>query len=169
MQLKGFILTALYTLRQAIFAGIVLLILLAFFNKFSYHPIFNAIGLSSIASSIFIIFTAPHTLAGQNKAIVGGYVIAISLGIGFHFLLTHHFPSPSSFYYAYYPVILGGLTLTLTLLLMVTLRMPHPPAAGFALGLILDNWEFQTLLIVACIIAVLVLLKNILDFKPLIS
>ena len=66
-------------------------------------------------------------------------------------------------------MILGGLTLTLTLLLMVTLRMPHPPAAGFALGLILDNWEFQTLLIVACIIAALVLLKNILDFKPLIS
>ncbi|GEM_PF-3467938 len=169
--LKQPILSTLYLARQIILAGIVLTIVLAFYNKVSSHPIFNAIGLTSVAASLFIIFTAPHTLAGQNKAIIGGYAIGIAVGIGCHALL-HYMPALSQLPLSlqpYYPLLCGGLSLTLCLLLMVILQMPHPPAAGLALGIVIDAWEAQSIIIIAGLIVALTLFKHLLGFKPLIK
>lgn len=163
------ILTSLYLVRQALFAGLVLFVMLAFYDKFSAHPIFNAIGLASIASSIFIIFTAPHTVAGQNKAIIGGYVIGMLVGAGCHYLLHHQHLIPLNAFHGYGSLILGALSIVLVLMLMVMLQMPHPPAAGLALGMVIDNWEPQALLLIGCIIIALALIKQLLGFKPLIK
>lgn len=169
MSVKNFILDGLYLIRQVLFAGIILTLMLLLFNSLAAHPIFNAIGLSSISSSLFIIFTAPHTLSGQNKSILGGYAIAIAVGMGCDYLLHHpvtFLPLPL---YSYYPAICSGLTLILCLSLMMLLRMPHAPAAGFALGLVLDNWEYQTIAIIFCIIAICTLIKHFLNFRPLLD
>lgn len=163
------ILTSLYLIRQALFASLVLFAMLAFYDKFSAHPVFNAIGIASIASSIFIIFTAPHTVAGQNKAIVGGYIIGILIGAGCHYLLHHQHLIHITSFHSYATLFLGSFSLFLVLILMVVLQMPHPPAAGLALGMVIDNWEPQALLLICCIIIALVLIKQLLAFKPLIK
>lgn len=168
MPIKKTILDSLYLIRQVIFAGIILFGMLLFFNKVSAHPIFNAIGLTSVASSIFIIFSAPHTLVGQNKSIIGGYAIGILVGLACHYLLQHPLPFWPAQLYPYYPELCSCLTIVFSLTLMVLLKMPHPPAAGFAIGLVIDSWEPLTLTLIACIIVVLVIIKHLLGFKPLI-
>lgn len=169
MSVQKSILSSLYLVRQALFAGVFLILMLAFFDKFSSHPIFNAVGLSSVAASIFLIFSAPHTLAGQNKSIIGGYLIGIAIGVGCHYL-QHNIASPlPANLTQYYPLLCGGLTVVLALLLMTVLQMPHPPAAGLALGIVIDTWEPQGLALIACIITILTILKHILGFKPLIK
>ncbi|MBI5447576.1 MAG: HPP family protein [Gammaproteobacteria bacterium] len=172
MQIKQTILSSLYLVRQAIFAGLCLVIILAFYNQFSDHLIFNVIGLSSIASTIFLIFTAPHTLSGQNKSIIGGYAIAIVIGVSCHYLLHNPYIATkfSPHLQSYFLLFCGGLTVFLAILFMTLLKMPHPPAMGFALGLVIDSWEpHQALVLVFCIIVVLTVIKHLLHFKPLID
>ncbi len=98
--------------------------------------------ISTLGATIFVVFSLPHSYSSQPQRILGGYFWGTLIGITAHFiiLIPGTFTTPSVF--------LGALAAGLILFLMATTNTEHPPAAGLAIGLIYNNWEFSTILVI---------------------
>ncbi len=113
-------------LVQSFAATVVVFII--FFVVTSERPVIVA----SIGSSAFIVFAMPNNHTAQSKRVIGGHIIGILCGSLFSF-----FPQmailPSV---AVYSIAVG-----LSIFLMVTLKLEHPPASGTALGVALNGFS----------------------------
>lgn len=127
-----------------------------------------AVGAGSIASTSFIIFTIPQSVSARSSRIVGGYAIAIIVGLlihyalmGFFSLLTTHFvmSDPRIFWMT------ASVSVGISMILMVLFDCQHPPAAGIALVLVLDIHGFGMLFIIMFAALALSLIKLIFNDK----
>ncbi|HHE04885.1 MAG TPA: HPP family protein, partial [candidate division WOR-3 bacterium] len=62
-------------------------------------------------------------------------------------------------------VIFGALSVGISLFLMAITDTEHPPAAGMALGLVINTWDYNTLLFIVGAVVVMYSVKRIL--RPL--
>jgi len=127
----------------------------------SSNVILGAIGASSLASSVFIAFSLPDCASAHPRRMIGSYLISIIVGvifyyIGTYFILIHDYLSFSLIY-----EIMGAFAVTTTMLMMILLSLEHPPAAGLALGLVLEPWEFRTLTIIIGAIIATAIIKSL--------
>lgn len=166
--INGFI-HGFYAVRQALFAAILLLVILAFYNKLSHHLVFNAIGLTSLAATMCLIFLSPPPPMGEPKVIFVGYVIATLVGLGSYYLSQWLVAHPIFIPADYYSIGCAALTLAFCICLMALFRAPHPPAAAFALGIMVDQWDAIVIIVTLLLVLCLTSLKYFLDFKPLIK
>ncbi len=114
-------------LVQSIAATIVVFII--FFAVTPERPVIVA----SIGSSAFIVFAMPNNHTAQPKKVIGGHIIGVLCGSLFSF-----FPQMSILpSIAFYSIAVG-----LSIFLMVTLKLEHPPASGTALGIALSGFSF---------------------------
>ena len=101
---------------------------------------------ASIGASTFIVFAMPTNHTAQPKRVIGGHIIGILCGALFSF-----FPQMSILLsVAIYSIAVG-----LSIFLMVTLSLEHPPASGTALGIALNG--FSPNVAIAVILSALVL------------
>ena len=127
-------------LVQSIAATIVVFII--FFAVTPDRPVIVA----SIGASTFIVFAMPNNHTAQPKRVIGGHIIGILCGALFSF-----FPQMSILLsVAIYSIAVG-----LSIFLMVTLSLEHPPASGTALGIALNG--FSPNVAIAVILSALVL------------
>ena len=154
--ISGFV-NGLYAFRQAIFAAVLLLIILAFYSKISHHPVFNAVGLTSIGATMCLIFLSPPSSMSEPKVIFIGYIIGISTGLGCYYLAQWLIMHPISIPVDYYSIGCTALTLMICILLMALFRAPHPPAAGFSLGIMVDQWDSPLIILSITGCAILIL------------
>lgn len=124
----------------------------------------NTVSIASLGASTFIAFTAPHNRLSKPKLLIGGYLIgtltgslsyAIANGLG----LTEGaliYPSVMPFF--------GALAVGSAILLMVILDTEHPPAAGLALGYVVNSITLTKATAVIVAIIAVAALKTIL--KP---
>ena len=123
----------------------------------------NAAIIASLGASCFIAFTMPHGAISSPRYLIGGYVVGLAVGTGCYWLgqapwLQPWFPS-------YHHVIFGALAIGLATFIMVVTNTEHPPAAGVALGLVLQEWSPLTVVVVFVGIVLLWTIKRLL--KPL--
>lgn len=120
---------------QCLMATVALLIVMTYVNY-----VVDTVIVASLGATSFILFTMPHTHSSKPRYIIGGYFIASVVGvlcsllIGLNTFVT--------------PVILGAIAVGLCMFLMVILNFEHPPAAGFALGIVIDGFDVKTILFV---------------------
>jgi CBS-domain-containing membrane protein len=127
-------------LLQSLAATIVIFII--FFAVTPERPVIVA----SIGASTFIVFAMPCGRMAQPKSVVGGHIIGIFCGSLFSF-----FPQMDMLpLIAVYSASVG-----LSMFLMVTLNLEHPPASATALGIALNR--FSIALGTAIILSALVL------------
>ena len=129
-------------------------------GQLTQELLLSAIGASSLASSVTTAFVAPGSKFTRAINVMGGYAIGITLG--FSCFLCEHlfislFPGTSILVDG---AIFGSIAVGLSLLFMAMLKLEHPPAAGFALGLVLEKWDHYTILIVFIAVVTLTLLKR---------
>jgi CBS-domain-containing membrane protein len=129
---------------------------MSFVNLIEHTGVVAALG-----ATTFMIFTMPHRVSCRPRYVVGGYIVGIAVGIA------------CSQAYDYMPAwhthaglaITGGIAVGLAAFLMVTTNSEHPPAAGVALGLVLQPWDVPSLFFVlGCVVAlsaVKVLLRRV--------
>lgn len=118
----------------------------------------NAAVIASLGASSFIAFTMPETRSSQARFMVGGYLVGIAAGTSCYglSLLVAAEPGPFNHYlYAFF----GAMSVGLAIFLMVVTNTEHPPAAGVALGLVLNEWSILTITVVLVGIVALSLLK----------
>ncbi len=127
----------------------------------SSNDILGAIGASSLGASTFIAFTFPDLPVSRARTMISSYLMAIGVGIGCHFVTTLlHVEIDIPLVYAV--EICGALSLGVMMFLMISFHIEHPPAAGIALGLVLDQWGHMTLVVIITSIILIAFAKKML-------
>jgi len=103
--------------------------------------------IAALASSAFVGFTMPHSEASSPRRLMGGYAISMVIGISFsiiakHGILTSHVPANALL------MSMAALSVGLSIFIMVITDTEHAPAAGLALGLVLNTWDATTIVLI---------------------
>lgn len=91
---------------------------------------------------------------------IGGYLVGIVSGslLG---TMSNYFQLSDPIIGHAVIVLFGALATGLAMLIMVITKTEHPPAAALALGLVLNEWDLLTLLVVAGGIVALSIVKRL--------
>lgn len=115
-------------------------------------PLLWAVGASSLASSAYTVFAIPHSHVGSPRRIIGGYFIGILVGVLLHalylYLMGDHLSDSDWLRHMHTAWMAGGITVGVSMILMVLLDMEHPPAAGVSLVMALEVRHETTLLVI---------------------
>lgn len=103
----------------------------------------NAVVIASIGSSAFIIFSTPTQNSARFKSVMVGYTLGGLLGLLGNIYPTDVWPL---WLLEYHTAILGAAVVGLTMFFMLLSNCKHPPAAAFALGLVLQGWTSGVLI-----------------------
>jgi len=109
-----------YYILQSSLAACVLLILVLLLGKD------RMVVISSMGATAFIVFAMPKTGSAQTRNVVGGHLVGLASGTIFYFTGLHHFIE--------YPLAVG-----IAICIMVALDVEHPPAAGTALAVVINE------------------------------
>lgn len=149
---------------QPVAAAVYILVVLMGFETIGKIDVLGAIGLSALASSAFICFTQQERAGLTLRHLLGGYCIAMLAGSLFKAVTAIASYTENPLTYGHTLIICAILAAGVAMLFMVILNMEHPPAAGLAIGLVLEAWSLRTL--AAIIVAILLLFALRLLLKP---
>jgi len=99
--------------------------------------------ISAMGATTFIVFAVPKDYAAQTRNVIGGHLVGLAAGAIFYFT-----PLP---YYIEYPLAVG-----IAIFVMVALDVEHPPAAGTALAVVINEVSpgvFVTIMISALVLS----------------
>ena len=140
---------------QCAMAGGVAFVFLSFLSVVEHTGLVAALG-----ATTFMTFTMPHRVSTRARYVIGGYVAGIIVGVLCSFILRGSLIAYGHTGFA----AMGAVAVAVTALLMVTTNTEHPPAAGIALGLVLQPWTYPTVLFVLAAVVFLSIAKRVL--KP---
>ena len=140
---------------QCVLAGAVVLLLLLVLDAVTQTVLIAALG-----ASAFTAFAMPRSLHADTRHLVGGYVVGMFSGCLLSIVYAA-FPIASITLDHAMVIVFGALAMSIAMLLMIFTRTEHPPAAALALGLVLNEWDAATLLVILAGIAGLSLIKRL--------
>lgn len=126
---------------QSVMAGLAIIVALLLFDIVN-----NPVVIASFGASAFIAFTAPHYRMASPRHMVGAYMIGVLVGGVLHyvtFLPIDHYLTLRVLY-----TLTGGLAVGLTMFLMVITNTEHAPATSIALGLVINDWKWYTIVLI---------------------
>ena len=132
-------------------AGLTMAAVLLFLDALSHTAI-----VASLGASFFIAFTMPKTQASKPRPLIGGYLIGMSTGS-----LCSMLADICTFMGGSY-ILFGALAVGVAIFLMVVTNTEHAPAAGIALGLVINEWDGWTLLFILGAVVFLTVVKRLL-------
>lgn len=152
-------------ITQTVIAFVFIVVVLCALDGLSNTIIFRVIGATSLSASTFIVFATSSSSTARSRSILGGYIVAALVGLFFYLLarLIDWYLFKGTYFHMY--EICGALALASSLLLMIAFDMPHPPAAGFSVGIVIDAWDPVSLLVIAVAVIALLILKRLLRHK----
>ena len=98
--------------------------------------------ISAMGATSFIVFALPTTASAQTRNVIGGHLVGLIAGGIFYFTALP--------YWLAYPLAVG-----VAIFVMVALDMEHPPAAGTALAVVIN--EITPMVFAAVVISSIVL------------
>ncbi len=147
---------------QTLLVTLITFVVVIALGNVSQAVILGAIGASSLGASTFISFSMPDSPAAEPWHMIFSYLIGLITGVLF-FCICHYFGHIQHLLSADTVFEVGAaLAVGCTMLLMVLLNVEHPPAAGLALGIVLDQWSFWTLVVIFLTAVMITLLKEFL-------
>ena len=108
--------------------------------------LFRAAIVAAVASTTFIIFDVPNSVAATPRKVIGGHFVAVICGAIFSSVLL--IPAVASG--AGEPVrsVMAALSVGLGIFLMAVTDTEHAPAAGTALGLVVHGWTWSSVVFI---------------------
>lgn len=126
----------IYYIIQSLMAAIALFVIVFVLGKE------RVVVISAMGATSFIVFAMPKAVSARTRNVVGGHLVGLASGAVFYFAALPYFVG--------YPLAVG-----IAVFLMVALDLEHPPAAGTALAVVVNEISFDVF--VAIVISVLVL------------
>ena len=142
-----------YTMQCGL-AGLAVLVLLLVLDAVTQTVLIAALG-----ASAFIAFAVPRSPHSGPRHMIGGYVAGIFAGSLMAILKALIDVSAISDHALM--VIFGAIAISLAMFTMVVTRTEHPPAAALALGLVLNDWNLLTLIVVLSGVVGLSIIKQL--------
>jgi len=145
---------------QSLLATITLTIILYFENIFTRTAV-----VASLGATTFIIFAMPKYATAQPRRVIGGHIIGIVSGV-LCFYIASLTQNREYFFLTQniIKILIPSLSVGLSIFFMVITNTEHPPAAGTALGIVVQGWSYSTMLVILITISLLSLIKYLL--KP---
>ena len=145
-------------LLQSLLATMALTIILYFENIFTGSAV-----VASLGATTFIIFAMPNYTTAQPRKVMGGHIIGIIVGV-FCFYIASFAQNSKNFFLAQnvVKILFPSLSVGLSIFIMVITNTEHPPAAGTALGIVIQGWSYSTILFILITISLLSLIKYLL-------
>lgn len=125
---------------QSTLATLTILLILLFLDVLSHTAIIATLG-----SSAFLVFARPQAYSSRPRPLLGGYAIGIVVGVAFYYLSL--LPTMAGFPIATHTtyIVFSAMAVGVAIFLMLVTCTEHPPAAGMALGLVMNVWDVRTL------------------------
>ena len=114
----------IYYIIQSLMASVALFIIVSVLGKE------RVVVISAMGATSFIVFAMPRAVSAQTRNIVGGHLAGLLSGALFY--------SAALPYFVGYPLAVG-----IAVFLMVALDLEHPPAAGTALAVVVNEVSFD--------------------------
>lgn len=159
---KNFIANKKPFLFQSLLAGLLTLVILFGLGTVLQMDLLGAIGAGSLASSTCMILIAPSSTMAQNRNLIGGYATGLGMGVLCYYaamLVQYFFPAYPMNHTA---IIFGAIAVGVTQLIMVIIDVEHSPGAGIAIGLVLENWHFSSIMVIAACVFCIALVHHLL-------
>jgi len=121
---------------QSLMAAIAIFIIVSVLGKE------RVVVISAMGATSFIVFAMPKAVSARTRNVVGGHLVGLASGAIFYFAALPYFVG--------YPLAVG-----IAVFLMVALDLEHPPAAGTALAVVVNEVSFDVF--VAIVISAIVL------------
>ena len=145
---------------QCTLATLTILAVLFFLDVLTETAIIAALG-----ASAFVVFAIPNSYSSDPRRLIGGYVVGIIVGIICYYI-SIIFPISNFFTNTETSLIVfGAVAVGVAIFIMAVTNTEHPPAAGIALGLVINRWDWMTIIFILCAITWLSVIRKIL--KPL--
>lgn len=143
---------------QSILATFSLVIIFYLLNIFTHTAV-----VASLGATTFIIFAMPNYTTAQPRKVTGGHLIGIIIGIFCLHLSSLNFITDILFISKeMIEVIIPALSVGLSIFIMVITNTEHPPAAGTSLGIVVQGWNYSTILIILITVIILSIIKYLL-------
>lgn len=142
---------------QCVLAVLVLFVLMLLLNAKE-----NTAVIASLGASSFIAFTMPHKARSRWHYLIGGYIIGIVSGFVCYHIAALPVWKEVVIVQEHPAALWGGVAAGAAIFVMVLTDLEHPPAAGVALGLVLNNARPATIVVVFFGIILLAVMKAIL-------
>jgi CBS-domain-containing membrane protein len=126
-----------YYILQSLLAAIALFILVLILGKE------KMVIISTMGATSFIVFAMPKAESAQTRNVIGGHLVGLATGTIFYFTALPYFFE--------YPLVVG-----IAIFIMVALDVEHPPAAGTALAVVINEVSldaFLTIMISAVVLS----------------
>lgn len=109
--------------------------------------------IASFGASAFIVFARPHAETSKPRNLIGGYIVGIFVGAAVHYATVLPIEHDVAVWVLH--IVSGAAAVGISMFLMAVTETEHAPAAGIALGFVLNDWTFSTILFVVLGITVI--------------
>jgi len=140
---------------QCMLASVTILVVLLFLNILEEAAIITALGASS-----FIVFAMPQSYSSGIKRLVGGYAVGLIIGFIF-FLITNSNILVNIFDTYTILIVAAAFSVGISIFIMTIINTEHAPAAGIALGLVINKWDHTTIIFIIIAVLWMVTIKTI--------
>ena len=145
-------------ISQCMLATLTILAVLFFLDVLTETAIIAALG-----ASAFVVFAIPNSYSSDPRRLIGGYIVGIVIGI-ICYLISIKFPTSDFFTNTEMSLIVfGAIAVGLSIFIMAVTNTEHPPAAGIALGLLINKWDWMTIIFILFAISWLTGVRKILN------
>ena len=154
---------------QFLIAIVFVTLSLCLLAKFTDTLAFRIIGATSISASTFILLTRPDCESASLFHMLGSYAIALLIGL-FAFFINHHLHGSWLQSLIHYQTeLIAALAFGVSMIVMLLLKLNHPPAAGLGVAIVINTWDLPSLWVIVGSILLLAIVKRLLMpyLKPL--
>ncbi len=117
--------------------------------------------IAALASTAFVGFTMPHSESSGPRRLMGGYAVSMIIGISCSMVAQHGSTLPAISNEAL-TISMASISVGLSIFVMVITDTEHAPAAGLALGLVLNPWNATTIVLILFSISFMTTSKHLL-------
>jgi CBS-domain-containing membrane protein len=118
---------------------------------------------ATLGASAFVAFVTPESRFSQPRYLIGGYLAGVISGCLCYSLSGLPTIAQIAVVEKWSHVIFGAIAVGMAILLMLATGTEHPPAAGLALGLVLNGWDYTTVVAIVAGVVSLAVLRASLD------
>ena len=120
--------------------------------------VLNSAIVVAIASSAFIVFVFPDSVAATPRKVIGGHVLSVIVGSALWLAVVGLGLDVSHVDSRVLRDVAAALSVGISLFIMIATNTEHPPAAGTALGLMIDGatWSSVAFVLISAVILMVV-------------
>jgi len=142
---------------QCFLASLTILAVLIFLDVLNETAIITALG-----ASAFIVFTMPTQYSSDPRRILGGYCVGLAVGFVFYLISQSQIKNILSISETTNLVLFGAIAVGFAIFIMAVTNTEHAPAAGIALGLVINRWDYLTIIFILIAVVWFVVIQIIL-------